>query len=340
MGSKVSKSFKHHFLPHPSGKQRATLLTEAAIFTYCIVLVLSFLIIRATPQLAPGVLGYASNINSEDLLRYTNQIRLQHGLGELTINQALNRAADKKAQDMFTNNYWAHISPTNVKPWDFILSEQYDYAYAGENLAKNFDNSKAVVDAWYKSPSHRENLLSPNYSEIGFAVRNGELEGYQTTLVVQMFGTLRNPSYSAQNQNQDFPGTSAVAEVPSSSSGKSAENISQVNAQNELTLATLNQENIVAKNASESPLEPLVFKSSMSGTDGQEKVVLSLDLSLTAKLLFGIFGSFILSLLFLDIWYSSKKGISRVSGHALAHIIFLIVVLVGVSFVLSSGTVL
>ena len=56
-------------------------------------------------------------------------------------------------------------------------------------MARDFAESKAVVEAWMNSSTHRENLVNPKYKEVGFAVVNGEYGGYETTLVVQMFGT-------------------------------------------------------------------------------------------------------------------------------------------------------
>jgi hypothetical protein len=40
------------------------------------------------------------------------------------------------------------------------------------------------------SPTHRDNILSKNYKDIGIAVKTGVLLGKETTLVVQMFGNL------------------------------------------------------------------------------------------------------------------------------------------------------
>ena len=155
------------------------------------------------PKMFPGVLGYASSINTKDLFNGINKIRKENNLSELRLNSELSKAAQEKAKDMFKYNYWAHVSPIGVEPWDFILAQNYDYMYAGENLAKNFNDSKGVVDAWYRSPSHRENLLSANYDEVGYAVVNGVLDGYETTLVVQFFGRPRNPAQIATVQEQD-----------------------------------------------------------------------------------------------------------------------------------------
>jgi hypothetical protein len=151
---------------------------------------LSYNIVTAgTPQ----VLGYATNITSGDIISITNQQRASNGLGALATNAALNQAALSKAQDMFTKDYWAHCSPDGTCPWYFITAAGYSYTAAGENLAKDFDTSQGVVDAWMASPDHRANLLNSSYKDTGVAVMNGTLQGTPTTLVVAMYAT---PAYT------------------------------------------------------------------------------------------------------------------------------------------------
>jgi uncharacterized protein YkwD len=183
---------KHHILPHPVYKKRATLLQSKAVLLYSLTLLTFFSFFKEIPAVLPGVLSYASNITVSDLLKYTNSKRVSAGVGSLTINAKLTAAAQKKAEYMFKHNYWAHVAPDGTDPWSFIVEQDYDYIYAGENLAKNFNGSKEVVEAWYKSPSHRENLISDKYTDVGFASVNGILDGYETTLVVQMFGKTRS----------------------------------------------------------------------------------------------------------------------------------------------------
>ncbi len=189
--------FIYHFLPHPHKKERAKLLSHKALSVYCLAVLVLFAFFKIAPRFLPGVLGYASNINTKDLFVYANKERGKAGLNDLKKNDSLSKAAQNKAKDMFANGYWAHVSPDGTEPWDFILAQNYDYSRAGENLAKNFNSSKEVVEAWYQSPSHRENLLNKNYTDVGYAVVDGVLDGYETTLVVQFFGTPRNPSYLA-----------------------------------------------------------------------------------------------------------------------------------------------
>jgi len=186
------------FLPHNDEKNRSFVLQHSslagfAFFIFSLIVASHFLVLSV-----PNILGYATNIFTSDLLTDTNKMRTNRNLKPLKLNATLSKAAEAKANDMFAKNYWAHVSPDGTEPWDFITSYGYDYIYAGENLAVDFSDSQKVVDAWYNSPSHRENLLNTHYTEIGFAVVNGELQGRKTTLVVQMFGFSRSELASAE----------------------------------------------------------------------------------------------------------------------------------------------
>jgi hypothetical protein len=256
------------------------------------------------------VLGYASDINVTDLLKYTNEQRKANNLSELRLNEKLTNAAQKKATHMFEKNYWAHISPDGIEPWDFILGENYDYVYAGENLAKNFSHSKDVVVAWLNSPSHRDNLLSPNYDEVGFSVENGVLNGYETTLVVQFFGRPRNKGQVASV----FEEKDLLKELEESRTGATA-GISP-NGGPEIEIKTgIPQKQIIIKG-------PVI------------------DVGLATKAISLTFGGFIGLLLILDIWYSRRKGILKFTGHTVGHLTVLVLVIFCVWFVLKPGVVI
>jgi uncharacterized protein YkwD len=135
------------------------------------------------------VLGYATSIDAGEIIGLSNQQRTSHGLAALGTNAKLNQAAAAKAQDMVNRNYWAHYAPDGTSPWYFITSAGYSYATAGENLAKDFNTSGGVVNAWMNSPAHRDNILNTTYTETGVAVLNGTLQGTQTTLVVAMYAS-------------------------------------------------------------------------------------------------------------------------------------------------------
>lgn len=326
--------FIYHFIPHKSKRKRANLLSQGALITYSIILLVLVVVLRILPLMAPGVLGYASNINTQDLLKYTNERRAKIGLKPLKLNSELSKAAENKAHDMFDVGYWAHVSPLGTQPWDFILSQGYDYTYAGENLAKNFNTSEDVVDAWYESPTHRENLLSPNYDDIGFAIVNGVLDGYETTLVVQMFGRARQPSYLASSGDQ--PKTNQETQVNQPAPVKNQEQPTEQG-----TPATLAQS---PQQPTEQPVgqpsqveEQLAFVPQVSEESQQNPL---LDVRTVTKSITIVFGGFVSTLLGIDIWYSKKHGILKLSGHTLAHLIFLLVVLGSVMISIFPGTVL
>lgn len=306
--------FMYHFLPHPQEKVRATLLSNKSMMMYCVAIIVVALIFRMLPKLLPGVLGYASDINVRDLLEYTNQQRKESGLNTLVLNESLTKAAENKARDMFKNGYWAHVSPLGTEPWDFILGQDYDYVYAGENLAKNFSNSKEVVGAWMDSPSHRENLLNKNYDEIGFAVVNGVMDGYETTLVVQMFGRPRNLDAMATKDEED----------------RILRQITDV-AASDLAQAP-------AAEVAFNPETPILTPQTQF--DQGPRVLPIIDVSTAAKGISFAFGGFVSLLLFLDIWYSRKMGILKFNGHTFAHLTLLLLVLVSIWFVLKPGAVL
>lgn len=188
---------RHLFLPHHSNNHRARFLHhDSILFLIAFLLVgqLVFSIFKpfSNPLQGNGqltsVLGIAFDINSEELLILTNNIRKKDGNSFLRLNNDLSKAALLKAKDMFSKNYWAHNAPDGITPWYFFKQIGYDYVYAGENLARGFRNSKDIIDAWMNSPSHRENMLSKNYDEVGFAVLEGNLLGEDTILVVEMLG--------------------------------------------------------------------------------------------------------------------------------------------------------
>lgn len=157
-----------------------------------------FITLAGVEKQYPAVLGDAANVTVQDLVTYTNMKRQANGLAPLKLNPQLSTAADQKARHMFAQNYWAHVAPDGTTPWVFIKDSGYQYLYAGENLARGFDKSSDVVEAWMNSPTHKENMLSPNYTDIGFAIMPGNLTGSDTILVVQMFGSPFSPKQEAE----------------------------------------------------------------------------------------------------------------------------------------------
>ena len=127
-------------------------------------------------------------LTTQEILDLVNVDRVNHGLPILSLDQTLNSAASAKAEDMVAKNYFAHVAPDGTKPWDWFKDSGYNYAYAGENLAEGFSDPADLENSWMASPSHRANILSPFYSDVGLAV---VAEG-NSNIVVQFFGSKEN----------------------------------------------------------------------------------------------------------------------------------------------------
>jgi uncharacterized protein YkwD len=121
-----------------------------------------------------------------------NDERKEHGTEALILDDQLTAMAKRKANDMFTHQYFAHDSPSGVGVEELAARVGYDYLLVGENLALgNFTSSAEIVQAWMDSPGHRANLLKSQYSHIGIAVVEGMFEGDRVWIAVQEFGLPR-----------------------------------------------------------------------------------------------------------------------------------------------------
>jgi len=146
--------------------------------------------VAAPPPLRKALTGkLGEDLSIDGVLEWTNTHRKEGELDALSINAELNSAAKTKLDDMFARQYFEHVSPDGEGPSDIVETAGYDYIAVGENLALgNYDDDKALVQAWMDSPGHRANILGADFTEIGIAVGKGTFEGHVTWLAVQEFG--------------------------------------------------------------------------------------------------------------------------------------------------------
>ena len=127
----------------------------------------------------------SSNMNSDEkeVFNLINQQRTNNGLSALKEDNEVQRVARIKAEDMVTNNYFSHTSPTYGSPFDMLKSFKISYKTAGENIAANSSNSGAV-NAWMNSSGHKANILNSSFNYTGIGVDNSSKYG---KIFVQMF---------------------------------------------------------------------------------------------------------------------------------------------------------
>ncbi len=100
------------------------------------------------------------------VLDLINQERAKYGLGKLTYNGTLDNAAEKHAHHMSVVGKMAHDNIGDGDPGERIRAEGFRKAW-GENVATGQTSPEQVVREWMNSPTHRRNILDPNFKQMG-----------------------------------------------------------------------------------------------------------------------------------------------------------------------------
>jgi len=324
----MAKKIRHFFYPHESNNFRARLLHLSSLLVIVVSIIISTFLLVGVKRTFPSVLGISTEMTADQLLILTNQKRVENGLPPLSFSSQLSLAADNKAKDMFAKNYWAHIAPDGTTPWAFISGAGYRYVYAGENLARGFNDAGGVIDAWMASPEHRKNMLSANYKNVGFAIETGNLTGEDTVLVVEMLGSgsetvqqapVQAPVETVQQNIQQNPTPTIAQEAQNK-----VEEKTQAEPQKpEITLVPSQAPPIPV------PTQRLVAAVMAQATYSIQAVSKNIALAIILILLV---------VLILDILLVERRKIIRFTGHNLDHILYLIFVL-SIIYLLTRGVI-
>ncbi len=132
--------------------------------------------------------GDSGVLTVRGIIEETNRHREFYFANPLSENHNLNRIAESKLDDMFTNQYFAHVSPSGESVGDIAERKGYKFLLIGDNLAMgNYKDDKDVVRAWMESPGHRQNILEERYQEIGVAAKEGIYREKNVWMAVQVF---------------------------------------------------------------------------------------------------------------------------------------------------------
>jgi hypothetical protein len=196
--AKSRKPLHHHlqdyFFPHPRNNHRPHIFsaTSVAVLIFAVLLFEGAYLVQT--KIVFLETDFLASVLPGALAALTNQDRAINGLAGVTEDALLDNAAQAAAEDMASKGYFAHVSPDGKQPWYWLDQAGYRYTYAGENLAVNFTDSANVETAWMASPTHRANIVKPQYTQVGFGTANGTYEGRETTFVVEFFAAPPTPS--------------------------------------------------------------------------------------------------------------------------------------------------
>ena len=149
--------------------------------------------------------GYVTSCDGESLYlnayekstyELHNQTRASNGLATLCVHRALTQAAQYHSQEMIDQGYFSHNSYDGESYSARLERFGYDsYEEVGENIAWGTGTNAypdSTFQSWMNSSEHQENILSPNYREVGIGTATGECEGYSgCTMYTVDFGVLR-----------------------------------------------------------------------------------------------------------------------------------------------------
>ncbi|MEX1026986.1 MAG: CAP domain-containing protein, partial [Candidatus Paceibacterota bacterium] len=205
------RNLKHLLIPHRGNGHKPHLLRDVAVEAMLGAVVVLLVVSFAGRSLAPHV-DFLAAVYPSVLADLANESRAEHDLPALIESEVLAEAARLKAAHMIAEDYFEHVSPDGVTPWYWFDLVGYRYTLAGENLAINFDDSEPLNEAWMNSPAHRDNILGAGFSEVGIATAEGVLNGRNTTVVVQLFGTPAR--VSTDSSSPSVAGTAAESTEP------------------------------------------------------------------------------------------------------------------------------
>lgn len=115
-------------------------------------------LLDARPLPADGALGVA----------LTSRYRAANGLGPVTLDARLSRAAAAQALQMARHDDLSHsIGWGNALPAR-LAAVDYDWEVTAENIGMGYRTLEAAFDGWVGSAGHRANLLKPGITQVGF----------------------------------------------------------------------------------------------------------------------------------------------------------------------------
>jgi uncharacterized protein YkwD len=124
----------------------------------------------------------------QGLFDLQNEARAAAGLPPLTLDPTLTEVARARAEDMASQGYFSHTSPSGETAFTLLADAGYTYSVAGENIARGDfeagDADTVVFEGFMDSEGHAANILNPDYTRVGIAY---EFDDESMTYVAVVF---------------------------------------------------------------------------------------------------------------------------------------------------------
>lgn len=103
----------------------------------------------------------------QEVLRLVNEIRAEAGVGPLTLDTTLCKAASMRALEMDYGNQMSHTRPSGKDCFSVLDFYGASFGTCGENIAAGQTSASSVVNGWKNSPNHYQNMINASYTKLG-----------------------------------------------------------------------------------------------------------------------------------------------------------------------------
>ena len=171
------------------------------VSTAALVTVTAFMIPGAASAATCGAAADAQPLASRSasgrsaLVCLINEVREQHHLRPVVNRPALSSAASTWSERLVSGGFFAHVDTavnSTIETRDRPYTAGSRLWALGENLAwaTGYRSSpKQILTMWLASPSHRANLLDPQWRDVGVGIAAGTPVGAAGATYAAEFGT-------------------------------------------------------------------------------------------------------------------------------------------------------
>ena len=121
----------------------------------------------------------------EQMLVSINSIRAEKSLAPLAMCRPLAKSAQGYAKVMASKNFFDHTGKDGSTPGSRIQKAGYDWmnpkegSMIAENIAAGQNSVPEVMKGWRKSKSHYKNMVTPEFTHVGFGMAINEKSKYK-----------------------------------------------------------------------------------------------------------------------------------------------------------------
>jgi serralysin len=145
------------------------------------------------------------NAREQYMLKLINAERAAVGVKPLVFDDHLQESTDAHSKWMLASDVFAHEGANGSNPSERMKEAGYRLTgtwASAENIAwvslRSPEDYRDEVRLLHKnlmnSPGHRENILNPDFQEIGIGIKIGNMQGWDAAVVTQNFGLSSAPS--------------------------------------------------------------------------------------------------------------------------------------------------